>query len=281
MHGHSVMTSPSVRDTGAVNGIGLYWVVRREVRRFLTVWLQTVLSPVVVTLLFLAIFVVVLGKRGLAVPGASYLEFIAPGMVMMTMLQNAFANTSSSIPIAKVSGTIADVFVAPLTAVELTVGYALGACIRGLATGVLVAAALAPFGALMPIDAVPIIVHAILATLAFALLGIIAGIFAERIEHVAALSNLVIAPSPCSRVSSSRPRIYPPSSGSPSNSTRYSIWSMASARGSRRSPRQTRPRGSPCGRPQCRPLLDLPACVCLGPGVEALGRDPFRPVRST
>jgi ABC-2 type transport system permease protein len=84
--------------------------------------------------------------------------------------------------------------VAPLTAVELTVGYALGACIRGLATGVLVAAALAPFGALTPISAGPIVAHAILATLAFALLGIIAGIFAERMEHVAALSNLVIAP---------------------------------------------------------------------------------------
>ncbi len=116
------MTSPTVRDIGAVNWIGLYWLVRREVRRFLTVWLQTVLSPVVATLMFLVIFVVVLGKRGLAVPGASYLEFVAPGMVMMTMLQNAFANTSSSILIAKVSGTIADVLVAPLSAVELTVG---------------------------------------------------------------------------------------------------------------------------------------------------------------
>ena len=194
LHMPWAMTSPSVRHIGTVNRIGLYWLVRREVRRFLTVWLQTLLSPVVATLLFLAIFVVVLGKRGLAVPGASYLEFVAPGMVMMTMLQNAFANASSSILIAKVSGTIADVLVAPLTAVELTVGYALGACIRGLATGVLVAAALAPFGALTPISAAPIIAHAILATLAFALLGIIAGIFAERMEHVAALSNLVIAP---------------------------------------------------------------------------------------
>ncbi len=190
----SAMTSPSVRHIGAVNRIGLYWLVRREVRRFLTVWLQTILGPVVATLLFLAIFVVVLGKRGLAVPGVAYLEFIAPGMVMMTMLQNAFANTSSSILIAKVSGTIADVLVAPLTAVELTVGYALGAWLRGLLTGTLVAAALAPFGALTPINAVPIIAHAILATLAFALLGIIAGIIAERMEHVAALSNLVIAP---------------------------------------------------------------------------------------
>ncbi len=188
------MTSPTVRPIGAVNWIGLYWLIRREVRRFLTVWLQTLLGPVVATLLFLAIFVVVLGKSGLAVPGVSYLEFIAPGMVMMTMLQNAFANTSSSILIAKVSGTIADVLVAPLTAVELTVGYAIGACIRGLLTGALVAAALAPFGALAPIDAGPIIAHAVLATLAFALLGIIAGIFAERMEHVAALSNLVIAP---------------------------------------------------------------------------------------
>ncbi len=188
------MTPPTVRPIGAVNWIGLYWLARREVRRFLTVWLQTLLSPVVATLLFLAIFVIVLGKRGLAVPGASYLEFIAPGMVMMTMLQNAFANTSSSILIAKVSGTIADVLVAPLTTVELTIGFALGACIRGIATGALVAVALTPFDALTPIGAAPIIAHGTLATLAFALLGIIAGILAGRMEHVAALSNLVITP---------------------------------------------------------------------------------------
>jgi ABC-2 type transport system permease protein len=190
----TTMTPPTVRPIDAVNWIGLYWLVRREVRRFFTVWLQTVLSPVVATLLFLAIFVVVLGERDLAVPGAGYLEFVAPGMVLMTMLQNAFANTSSSILIAKVSGTITDVLVAPLTAVELTVGYALGAWMRGLLTGALVAAALVPFGALTPIWPGPIIAHAVLATLAFALLGIIAGIFAERMEHVAALSSLVITP---------------------------------------------------------------------------------------
>lgn len=178
----------------AINWVGLYALCQKEVRRFLVVWVQTVLGPVIATLLFLAVFAVILRTRTPEIAHLSYLEFIAPGLIMMAMLQNAFANTSSSILISKLSGTIADVLSAPLGPIELTAGYALAAVARALIVGGVVALVLLPLDALNAEDPGRIVLFAFGGPLLFALLGIAGGIWAEKMEHIAFMSNVIVAP---------------------------------------------------------------------------------------
>ena len=104
------------------NWLGLWTLYWREVRRFVKVYNQTIVAPVVTTLLFLAIFALALGHTTEPGRNAAYLDFLAPGLVMMAIAQNAFANTSSSMIIAKVQGNIVDTLMPPLTAHELTFG---------------------------------------------------------------------------------------------------------------------------------------------------------------
>jgi ABC-2 type transport system permease protein len=174
--------------------IGLYALYVKEVRRFLVVWVQTIVGPVIATLLFVAVFAVIFRKRSPEIAGLTYLEFIAPGLIMMAMLQNAFANTSSSILIAKLNGTIADVLSAPLGPLELVAGYALGALTRAVLVGSVVALAMAPLGVLQAAMPGRILLFGLGGSLLLALLGLVGGIWAERMEHIAFMSNVVVAP---------------------------------------------------------------------------------------
>ncbi|WP_232477459.1 ABC transporter permease [Roseomonas sp. KE0001] len=124
-----------------VNWIGVATLYQREVRRFLAVAAQTVGGPVVSTLLFLVVFSVVLSRHTPAPGGAPYLVFIVPGLVMMAIAQNAFANPSSSLLVAKVQGNIVDLLLAPLGPGEFPVGLVLGGLTRGLLVGLLTALA--------------------------------------------------------------------------------------------------------------------------------------------
>ena len=105
---------------GAVNWIGLWTLYLREVRRFVKVYTQTLIAPVVTTLLFLAVFALALGGSVRTVAGIPFMEFLAPGLIVMSIVQNAFANTSSSIVISKIQGNIIDTLMPPFTAHELT-----------------------------------------------------------------------------------------------------------------------------------------------------------------
>ncbi|MBT7771055.1 MAG: ABC transporter permease, partial [Rhodospirillales bacterium] len=111
---------------GTVNWIGLLTLYMREVRRFFKVYMQTLVAPIGTTLLFLAIFSLALGRATQVVGGVPFIEFLAPGLVMMALTQNAFANSSSSIIIAKIQGSIIDTLMPPLTAHELTFSIAFG-----------------------------------------------------------------------------------------------------------------------------------------------------------
>ncbi|MEM6492402.1 MAG: ABC transporter permease, partial [Pseudomonadota bacterium] len=117
------------------NWRGLWTLYTKEVRRFLKVYTQTIAAPLVTTLLFYLIFTLALGRAVETVNGVSFSTFLAPGLVMMAITQNAFANTSSSIVISKVQGNIVDVLMPPLSAWELTVGYGLSGATRGLIVG--------------------------------------------------------------------------------------------------------------------------------------------------
>lgn len=177
-----------------VNWIGVATLYRREVQRFLAVGAQTVGGPVVSTLLFLAVFGVALGRHAPAPGGVPYLAFIAPGLVMMAILQNAFANSSSSLLVAKVQGNIVDLLLAPLGPGEFLAGMALGAVTRGLLVGALTALATSLFVPLPFAHPALSLFHAVGGALMFALLGVVGGLWAQKMDHQAAVTNFVIAP---------------------------------------------------------------------------------------
>lgn len=186
--------APRLRRFGAVNWLGFWTLYLREVRRFLKVSLQTVAAPVVTTLLFLAIFLLALGGNQRQVGGIGYAEFLAPGLIMMAMAQNAFANTSSSLMIAKVQGNIVDVLMPPLSPGELTWGFALGGVTRGVLVGLVVAGAMAVFVPLRLAAPGFALFHAFAASLLLSLLGLLGGIWADKFDHIATITNFVVTP---------------------------------------------------------------------------------------
>ncbi len=185
---------PAARTIGAVNWLGLWTLYVREVRRFVKVYTQTVAAPVVTTLLFLAIFLLALGGQTRTVGGVPYTEFLAPGLIMMAMVQNAFANTSSSLMIAKIQGNIVDVLMPPLSPGELVWGFALGGVTRGLVVGLVVAAVIEIFVPLHIYDFGLAVFHAAAASLCLSVLGIIGAIWADKFDHIAAVTNFIVTP---------------------------------------------------------------------------------------
>jgi ABC-2 type transport system permease protein len=186
--------APHLRRFGAVNWLGFWTLYLREVRRFLKVSMQTVAAPVVTTLLFLAVFLLALGGQQRHVGSIPYAEFLTPGLVMMAMVQNAFANTSSSLMIAKVQGNIVDVLMPPLSPAELTWGFALGGVTRGVLVGAVVAAAMAVFVPVSLYDPGFVLFHALAASLLLSLLGVLGGIWADKFDHIAAVTNFIVTP---------------------------------------------------------------------------------------
>ena len=174
--------------------LGVYTLYMREVRRFVKVYTQTIVGPVVTTLLFLAVFSLALGRAVTEVHGVPFLEFLAPGLIMMAIVQNAFANTSSSMMISKVQGNIVDTLMPPLNAHELTFGIAMGGMTRGVAVGIATAAVLSIWVPLHITNVGLIVFHTVAASLMLSLLGVIGGIWSEKFDHIAAVTNFIITP---------------------------------------------------------------------------------------
>ena len=166
----------------------------REVRRFLKVYTQTLLAPVVTTLLFLAVFSLALGQYRPDIHGVPFTVFLAPGLTMMAIAQNAFANTSSSIVISKVQGNIVDSLMPPFTAHELVLGMAGGGMTRGICVGIAVALAMSVAVDLPISNPGLILFHGVAASLMLALIGLIGGIWADKFDHIAAVTNFVVTP---------------------------------------------------------------------------------------
>ena len=187
-------TAPRVRRFGAVNWLGLWTLYMREVRRFLKVSMQTVVAPVVTTLLYLAIFLLAFGTRSAAVAGVPFEQFLAPGLIMMAMIQNAFANTTSSLMMAKMQGNLSDVLMPPLSPGELVWGLALGGVTRGLIVGLVVGIAMV-LAVHIGIENWPLVLfHAVAASLMMSVLGILAALWAEKFDHIAAVTNFIVMP---------------------------------------------------------------------------------------
>jgi ABC-2 type transport system permease protein len=187
---------PGVVVIPSVNWQGLKTLYLKEVRRFFKVQLQTVWAPAITTLLFLVIFALALGGSKPSVMGVPYPDFLGPGLIVMGMIQNAFANSSSSLLVAKVQGSIIDVLMPPLSAGELVVAFVAGAVTRAWLVGIAVWAvmAIAP-GVNVPI-ANPLLVlyFGTMGSVMLALLGVLTGIWADKFDHAAAVTNFVIQP---------------------------------------------------------------------------------------
>ncbi len=183
-----------VRRFGRVNWLGLGTLAKREVQRFLAVWTQTLLAPLVTAGLFLLIFSIAIGPSRGAVMGVPFLTFLIPGIMMMTVIQNAFANTSSSIVISKVQGNIVDTLMPPLSPMELVLGYLAGAVARGLCVAVAITIALALVlgqGVAHPLWALTFV---LLGGAMMGAVGIVAGIFANKFDQMAAITNFIVTP---------------------------------------------------------------------------------------
>jgi len=184
----------SLKPIKGLNAVGLYTLIKREVGRFLNVYTQTIIAPVVTTLLFYTVFALAFGGIQRSVGSVSFMEFLAPGLIIMTMVQNAFANTSSSLVISKVQGNIVDIILPPLSALELYLGFLIGAIIRGLLVGVVTVCVVQFFVPLSFHAFGFILLYAFLGTFMMGALGIAGGIWSEKFDHIAAVTNFVITP---------------------------------------------------------------------------------------
>ncbi|UWQ17600.1 ABC transporter permease [Jannaschia sp. M317] len=188
------MATQGVRRFGRVNWLGMRTLIEREVRRFATVWTQTLLAPLVTAGLFLLIFTIAVGARRGDVMGVSFLHFLAPGILMMTVIQNSFANVSSSIVISKVQGNIVDTLMPPLSATELVIGYLAGGILRGMLVSVAIAVTLFPFIGLGIHNPLMALVWVALGGAFLGSLGIVAGVFANKFDQMAAITNFIVTP---------------------------------------------------------------------------------------
>ncbi|RNJ63635.1 MAG: multidrug ABC transporter permease [Porphyrobacter sp. IPPAS B-1204] len=179
-----------------VNRVGLYALYMKEVRRFLKVQTQTIWAPAFTTLLFLVIFTVALGREGREVLGVPFASFVAPGLIVMAMMQNAFANSSFSLLSGKMQGTIIDLLMPPLSPGELMAGILAAAVTRAILVGFTVALAMALWPSVSLGMAHPWAVawFGLMGALLLATLGLATSIWAEKFDHNAAITNFIIAP---------------------------------------------------------------------------------------
>ena len=179
-----------------VNRVGLWSLYLKEVRRFMKVQTQTVWAPAVSTLLFLVIFTVALGRSGREVLGVPFAAFVAPGLIMMAMMQNAFANSGFSLLSGKIQGTIIDLLMPPLSVGELMAGITGAAVTRAVLVGLVVALAMAfyPGTDLTVRHPWALVLFGLMGSVMLALMGLLTSIWAEKFDHNAAITNFVVSP---------------------------------------------------------------------------------------
>jgi len=183
-----------VRRFGLVNWIGFYSLYVKEVSRFLIVWAQTLLSPLVSSLLFLSVLTLALGNSRGDVLGYSFISFLAPGLIVMSIVQQSFSHSVSSLMIGKIQGNIIDTLLAPLSATEVTLAIILAAVTRGL---VILIISILVFSLIVEIhihNIFYIFIGAFLGSFILGALGFITGLWAEKFDHTATITNFIITP---------------------------------------------------------------------------------------
>ena len=187
---------PGVRVIRNVNFPGMIALYMKEVRRFMKVQLQTIWAPALTTLLFLVIFTVALGRGGLSVMGVSFADFVAPGLIIMGMVQNSFQNATTGLLVGKVQGTIVDYLMPPLSAGELLFALVAASVTRSVCVGGAVWAAMLlwPGVHVMPQHLWAVLWFGLTGSAMLAFMGSLTAMWADKFDHAAAVGNFLVAP---------------------------------------------------------------------------------------
>ncbi len=191
-----VRNAPGEPVLKGVNWGGLKTLYIKEVRRFFKVQLQTVWAPAITTLLYLAIFTVALGGSGRMIMGVHFADFIAPGLIAMAMIQNAFANSSFSLLVGKIQGNIVDYLMPPLSTGELIAGLVGAAVTRAFLVGFAVWLAMLVWPGVSVEVRHPLLAFwfGLMGALMLSFLGLLTSVWAEKFDHAAAVTNFVVTP---------------------------------------------------------------------------------------
>ena len=179
---------------GYVNWIGFWALYKKEVLRFMIVAIQTIISPLVTSLLFLLVLSLAIGNDRGEVLGHPFITFLAPGLIAMQVIQQAFSHSSSSIMIGKIQGNIVDILYAPLTAGEITLAINLAACTRSIMIALI---SIIVFNFIIEIEIrnfLVIFIYTFLGSFILSSIGIIVGLWAEKFDHMASATNFIIVP---------------------------------------------------------------------------------------
>ena len=199
MNDHSsnwVRHEPGAPLLKGVNWGGLKTLYVKEVRRFFKVQMQTVWAPAITTLLYLAIFTIALGRGGRMVMGVPFANFLAPGLIVMAMIQNAFANSSFSLLVGKIQGNIVDYLMPPLSTGELIAGLVGASVTRAFLVGCAVWLAMLLWpGVSVDIRRPELVLwFGLMGSLLLSFLGLLTSVCAEKFDHAAAVTNFVVTP---------------------------------------------------------------------------------------
>tara|TARA_X000001036_G_scaffold383444_1_gene376797 strand:- start:2654 stop:3466 length:813 start_codon:yes stop_codon:yes gene_type:complete len=182
------------RRFGLVNWVGAWTLYQKETLRFLNVWIQTIFSPLISSLLFLLVLSLAIGNERGEVLGVPFIIFLAPGLIAMQVIQQSFSHSSSSFMIGKIQGNIVDLLYAPLSAAETTLSVSLAAVTRSF---MIAAISVVVFYLLIDIQIkhfLLLILFTFLSSFILGNIGIIAGLWAEKFDHMATVTNFVIIP---------------------------------------------------------------------------------------
>ena len=182
------------RRFGSVNWIGAWTLYKKEVLRFLNVWIQTILSPLVSALLFLLVLSLAIGTDRGNVLGVPFINFLAPGLVAMQVIQQSFSHSSSSFMIGKVQGNIVDILYAPLSAGEVTIAITLASVTRSIMIAFISICIFQLFVDLEIKNYFTLITFTFLSSFILGTLGIITGLWAEKFDNMATVTNFIIIP---------------------------------------------------------------------------------------
>jgi ABC-2 type transport system permease protein len=174
--------------------MGWQTLFKKEMLRFWKVGFQTVLAPVITALLYLTIFAHVLDGKVEPYPGVSYASFLVPGLVMMSVLQNAFSNSSSSLIQSKITGNLVFVLLPPLSHLEFFTAYVLASMVRGIVVGLGVLLVTVLFVGLHVEYPLWVLAYALVGSALLGAMGVVAGIWAEKFDQLAAFQNFIIMP---------------------------------------------------------------------------------------
>ena len=179
---------------GYINWIGFWTLYKKETLRFLIVAVQTIISPIVTSLLFLLVLSLAIGNDRGEVLGFSFITFLTPGLIAMQVIQQSFSHSSSSIMISKIQGNIVDVLYAPLTAAEITLAINLAACTRSIIIAIVAIIVFTFIVDLRFYNFFYIFIFTLLGSFFLSSIGIIIGLWAEKFDHMASATNFIIVP---------------------------------------------------------------------------------------